>query len=178
MTCAHLLVIRGRRKGHEDFQYSNTSFLRVNIYREPDDVDFYPCTQRHYRRLIYYLILHSYMFRSYDHHQEENILLSRTTQVTLHRLIKTHIIWSHACNRMQTPQIKYTEKLKVASSVKNVSLGSRSLVMHMIRKPHSFSIIHRFNFRYNSNILYIVYCILASCYIRFTLNICSFRPST
>jgi hypothetical protein len=36
-----------------------------------DDVDFNPSTQRHYRRLIYYLYIHSYMFRSYDHHQAE-----------------------------------------------------------------------------------------------------------
>jgi hypothetical protein len=27
-------------------------------------------------------MLYSYMFRSYDHHQVENILLSRTTQLT------------------------------------------------------------------------------------------------
>jgi hypothetical protein len=33
------------------------------------DVGFNPSTQRHYRRLIYYLYIHSYMFRSYDHHQ-------------------------------------------------------------------------------------------------------------
>jgi hypothetical protein len=32
------------------------------------DVGFNPSTQRHYRRLIYYLYIHSYMFRSYDHH--------------------------------------------------------------------------------------------------------------
>jgi hypothetical protein len=31
------------------------------------DVGFDPSTQRHYRRLIYYLYIHSYMFRSYDH---------------------------------------------------------------------------------------------------------------
>jgi hypothetical protein len=30
------------------------------------DVGFNPSTQRHYRRLIYYLYIHSYMFRSYD----------------------------------------------------------------------------------------------------------------
>jgi hypothetical protein len=36
---------------------------------------FYPSTQRHYRRLILLLILlNCYMFRSYDHHQAENIL--------------------------------------------------------------------------------------------------------
>jgi hypothetical protein len=35
------------------------------------DVGFNPSTQRHYRRLIYYLYIHSYMFRSYDHHQAE-----------------------------------------------------------------------------------------------------------
>jgi hypothetical protein len=45
-------------------------------------VGFNPSTQRHYRKLIYYFILHSYMFWSYDHHQVENILLSRTTQLT------------------------------------------------------------------------------------------------
>jgi hypothetical protein len=41
--------------------------------------------QRHYRRLIYYLYIHSYMFRSYDRHQAEKILLpsvddGRTTE--------------------------------------------------------------------------------------------------
>jgi hypothetical protein len=40
-----------------------------------DDVGFNPSTQRHYRRLIYYLYIHSYMFRSYGHHQVKNILL-------------------------------------------------------------------------------------------------------
>jgi hypothetical protein len=39
------------------------------------DVGFNPSTQRHYRRLIYYLYIHSYMFRSYDHHQTEKVLL-------------------------------------------------------------------------------------------------------
>jgi hypothetical protein len=36
-----------------------------------DDVGFNPSTQRHYRRLIYYVYIYSYMFRSYDHHQTE-----------------------------------------------------------------------------------------------------------
>jgi hypothetical protein len=40
-----------------------------------NDVGFNPSTQRHYRRLIYHLHIHSYMFRSYDHHQADNILL-------------------------------------------------------------------------------------------------------
>jgi hypothetical protein len=39
------------------------------------DVGFNPSTQRHYRRLIYYLYIHSYMFRSYDHHQAEKHIL-------------------------------------------------------------------------------------------------------
>jgi hypothetical protein len=41
-----------------------------------DDVGFNPSTQRHYRRLIYYLYIyiHSYMFRSYDHHQAEKYI--------------------------------------------------------------------------------------------------------
>jgi hypothetical protein len=38
------------------------------------DVGFNPSTQRHYRRLIYYLHIHSYMFRSYDHHQVEKYI--------------------------------------------------------------------------------------------------------
>jgi hypothetical protein len=41
------------------------------------DVGFNPSTQRHYRRLIYYLYIHSYMFRSYDHHQPDD---DRTTE--------------------------------------------------------------------------------------------------
>jgi hypothetical protein len=32
------------------------------------DVGFNPSTQRHNLRLIYYLYIRSYMFRSYDHH--------------------------------------------------------------------------------------------------------------
>jgi hypothetical protein len=44
---------------------------------------FYPSTQHHYRRLILlFILLYCYMFRSYDHHQEENILLARITQLT------------------------------------------------------------------------------------------------
>jgi hypothetical protein len=40
------------------------------------DVGFNPSTQRHYRRLIYYLyiLVHSYMFRSYDHHLAEKYI--------------------------------------------------------------------------------------------------------
>jgi hypothetical protein len=39
--------------------------------------------QRHYLRLILLLTLfYCYMFRSYDHHQVENILLARITQLT------------------------------------------------------------------------------------------------
>jgi hypothetical protein len=37
----------------------------------------YPSTQRHYRRLILLILLYCYMFRSYDHHQAENILLAK-----------------------------------------------------------------------------------------------------
>jgi hypothetical protein len=40
----------------------------------------YPSTQRHYCRLILlHILLYCYMFRSYDHHQAENILLARIT---------------------------------------------------------------------------------------------------
>jgi hypothetical protein len=39
-----------------------------------DDAGFNPSTQRHYRRLIYYLYIHSYMFRSFDHHQAEKYI--------------------------------------------------------------------------------------------------------
>jgi hypothetical protein len=38
------------------------------------DVGFNPSTQRHYRRLIYYLYICGYMFRSYDHHQVEKYI--------------------------------------------------------------------------------------------------------
>jgi hypothetical protein len=38
-------------------------------------------TQRHYRNLLL-ILLHCYMFRSYDHHQAENILIARITQLT------------------------------------------------------------------------------------------------
>jgi hypothetical protein len=36
------------------------------------DVGFNPFTQRHYRRLIYYLYIHSFL--SYDHHQAEKYI--------------------------------------------------------------------------------------------------------
>jgi hypothetical protein len=38
------------------------------------NVGFNPSTQRHYRRLIYYLYIHSHMFRSYDHYQAEKYI--------------------------------------------------------------------------------------------------------
>jgi hypothetical protein len=38
------------------------------------DVGFNPSTQRHYRRLIYYLYIHSYMFRSCNHHHAEKYI--------------------------------------------------------------------------------------------------------
>jgi hypothetical protein len=41
---------------------------------EPDDVGVNPCTQRHYRKLIYYLYIHRYMFRSYDHDQAKKYI--------------------------------------------------------------------------------------------------------
>jgi hypothetical protein len=47
--------------------YSGVFVVRMRS----DDVGFNPST-RHYRRLIYYLYIHSYMFRSYDHYQAEN----------------------------------------------------------------------------------------------------------
>jgi hypothetical protein len=37
-------------------------------------VGFNPSAQCHYCRLIYYLYIHSYMFRSYDHHQVEKYI--------------------------------------------------------------------------------------------------------
>jgi hypothetical protein len=41
----------------------------------------YPSTQRHYRRVILLILLYCCMFRSYDHHHAENILLARITQL-------------------------------------------------------------------------------------------------
>jgi hypothetical protein len=38
------------------------------------DVGFNPSMQRQYCRLLYYLYIHSYMFRSYDHHQVEKYI--------------------------------------------------------------------------------------------------------
>jgi hypothetical protein len=45
------------------------------VNRESYDVGFNPSTQRHNRRLIYYLYIYiySYMFRSYDHQGEKYI---------------------------------------------------------------------------------------------------------
>jgi hypothetical protein len=71
--------------------------------------------------MIYYLYIHSYMFRSYDHHQAEKyiatlgllnwqrIRIYHHTTLTLRRRIKTHIIRYHTHNMMQTPQIKLTQ---------------------------------------------------------------------
>jgi hypothetical protein len=39
-----------------------------------DDVGFNLSTLRHYRRLIYYLYIHSYKVWSYDHHQAEKYI--------------------------------------------------------------------------------------------------------
>jgi hypothetical protein len=44
------------------------------IVSEHHDVGFNPSTQRHYRGLIYYLYIYSYMFRSYGHHQDEKYI--------------------------------------------------------------------------------------------------------
>jgi hypothetical protein len=67
------------------------------------DVGFNPSTQRHYRTLIYHLYIHSYMFRSHDHHQAEKYI------TTLGLLIWQRIrcfIWSHI------PVIVYTIMLR------------------------------------------------------------------
>jgi hypothetical protein len=66
------------------------------------DVGFNPSTQRHYRRLIYNLYIHGYMFRSYDHHQAWS-----GTIVTLRRRIKTHVIRHHR-NLFVGIKIRYT----------------------------------------------------------------------
>jgi CobQ-like glutamine amidotransferase family enzyme len=57
------------------------------------------------------------MFRSYDHHQAEKYITTlglfndNGSVVTLRRRIKTHIIWYHTRNRMQTPQIKFVKAM-------------------------------------------------------------------
>jgi hypothetical protein len=61
--------------------------------------------------MIYYLYVHSYMFRSYDHLQAEKYIATLgllNTILKLRRRIKTHIIRYHTRNRMQTPQIKFS----------------------------------------------------------------------
>jgi hypothetical protein len=62
---------------------------KCNIkYHQVMGIFFYPSTQRHYCRLILLLILlYCYMFRSYDHHQAENILIARITQLTTDPLL-------------------------------------------------------------------------------------------
>jgi hypothetical protein len=57
-----------------------------------------------------YIYIHSYMFRSYDHHQVE-------------KPIKTHIIRYHKRNRMQTPQTKKLEVFIIVICVRNIGLG-------------------------------------------------------
>jgi hypothetical protein len=53
-------------------RYTSCSIAKWS--QKSDDVGFNPSTQRHYHRLIYYLYIHSYMFRSYDHHQVEKYI--------------------------------------------------------------------------------------------------------
>jgi hypothetical protein len=62
--------------------------------------------------MIYYLYIDSYMFRSYDHHQDDFQL-------------KTHIIRYHTRNRMQTPQIKFMVGVRIS-----IGTGSRPAVSH------------------------------------------------
>jgi hypothetical protein len=53
--------------------------MELTLYVISYDVGFNPSTQRHYRRLIYYMyIIYIYMFRSYDHHQAEKYVLVYT----------------------------------------------------------------------------------------------------
>jgi hypothetical protein len=53
------------------------------------DVGFNPSTQRHYHRLIYYLYIHTYMFRSYDHHQVEKYIT--TLGQRIRSFVRSHI---------------------------------------------------------------------------------------
>jgi hypothetical protein len=52
-------------------------------------VGFNPSTQRHYRWLIYYLYIYSYMFRSYDHHQAEKYITTLGLQLDDGRTTET-----------------------------------------------------------------------------------------
>jgi hypothetical protein len=54
------------------------------------DVGFNPSTQRHYRRLIYYLYIHSYIFRSYVHHRAEKYI---TTQLSSPKVVIYFSAW-------------------------------------------------------------------------------------
>jgi hypothetical protein len=56
----------------------NAFYAQRERIESTDDVGFNPSTQRHYCRLIYYLYIHSYMFRSYDHHQAEKYIYITT----------------------------------------------------------------------------------------------------
>jgi hypothetical protein len=67
-------------KHHSDLILGVCILLRV---RDQVMMVFYPPTQRHYRKVnLLLILLYCYMFRSYDHHQAENILLARVTQLT------------------------------------------------------------------------------------------------
>jgi uncharacterized membrane protein YwaF len=78
----------------------------------------YPSTQRHYLRLILLLILlYCYMFRSYDHHQVENILLARITQLTTDHY-----------------NVKYTLKQRIRCQLSNSSLIF--CLMMVVRPKH------------------------------------------
>jgi hypothetical protein len=66
-----------RSYDHHQVQKYITSYVYIsNILTYDSDVGFNPSTQRHYRRLPYYLYIHSYMFRSYDHQQDEKYITS------------------------------------------------------------------------------------------------------
>jgi hypothetical protein len=67
--------IGGNKEGKQQPKHSpfklNLGCLHPIVRVRSNDVGFNPSTQHHYCSLIYYLYIHSYMFRSYDHHQDE-----------------------------------------------------------------------------------------------------------
>jgi hypothetical protein len=68
-------------------------------------VGFNPSTQRHYRRLIYYLYIHSYMFRSYDHHQVEKYILVYAACLT--RIYKLNLGCLHPVARVVSDDVGF-----------------------------------------------------------------------
>jgi hypothetical protein len=107
------------------------------------DVGFNLSTQRHYRRLIYYLCIHSYMFRSYDHHQAEKYMttLGLLNWQRIRCLIRSHItvIVYIMLHIIDTPLLWATFFLRCVPSVYRYSTG-----VSLLMRPYHWLIYNTF----------------------------------